>query len=52
MINNTRLQIYKKAYWTRLNRGEKLEDIDKDYLNLKRLTQEDIDLIHKELKIN
>ena len=49
-MTNTKLKVYLNAYIIRLNRGEKLEDIDNDYLELKKLTKEDIDRIHAELR--
>lgn len=51
MLNSSRTKVYLNAYTIRLQRGEKLEDIDKDYLDLKRLTQADIKEIHKKLKL-
>ena len=47
MLNSTRLKVYINAYNVRLNRGESIEKIDNDYLNLKRLKKEDIEQIHK-----
>ena len=49
MLNETRLEMYLVAYTTRLQRGEKLEDIDELYLNEGRIKQIDIDQIHSEL---
>lgn len=49
MLNPTRLKIYINAYSIRLSRGEKLEDIDADYLKLKRLNEKEIQEIHKKL---
>lgn len=46
MLSEMRMKVYINAYNVRLERGEKLEDIDNDYLNLKRLTKEDIQKIH------
>ena len=51
MLNKTRLQTYMHAYYVRMTRGEKVADIDKDYLEMGRITEDDIKLIHKELKI-
>ena len=51
MLNNSRIKVYINAYTVRLNKGEKLEDIDKDYIDLKRLTVEDVKEIHKRLKM-
>ncbi len=51
MLNDSRIKVYINAYTVRLNKGEKLEDIDKDYLDLKRLTESDVKDIHKRLKI-
>ena len=48
-MNETKFKIYLNAYIIRINRGEKLEDIDNDYLNLKKLTEEDIEKIHQKL---
>ena len=48
-MNEMRFKIYLNAYIVRLNRGEKLEDIDNDYLSLKKLTEEDIQKIHRKL---
>lgn len=49
-MNATKFKIYLNAYHVRLSRGEKLEDIDKDYLQLKKLKKEDIDIIHNKLR--
>lgn len=46
MLSEMRLRVYINAYNVRLERGETLDAIDKDYLNLKRLTQEDVKKIH------
>lgn len=46
MLSEMRMKVYINAYNVRLERGEKLEDIDNDYLGLKRLTKEDIQKIH------
>lgn len=46
MLSEMRMKVYINAYNVRLERGEKLEDIDNDYLNLKRLAKEDIQKIH------
>lgn len=51
MLNNSRIKVYINAYTVRLNKGEKLEDIDKDYIDLKRLTPDDVKEIHKRLKL-
>lgn len=51
MLNNSRIKVYINAYTVRMNKGEKLEDIDKDYIDLKRLTPEDVKEIHKRLKM-
>ena len=49
MLNKTRLKVYINAYVTRLRNGESLDKIDEDYLNLRRLNEDDIDQIHKYL---
>lgn len=51
MLNNSRLKVYINAYLVRLGKGEALEDIDKDYLELKRLNKEDIEEIHKKINM-
>lgn len=48
-LNDSRLKVYTNAYLIRLGKGENLEDIDKDYLDLKRLKEEDIKEIHKKI---
>ena len=49
MLGPSRLMIYKYAYNVRLERGEKLEDIDNSYLTLKRLTEDEVKQIHDAL---
>ena len=49
MLGPTRLMVYKYAYTVRLEQGETLEDIDNSYLELKRLTEEDVEQIHNAL---
>ena len=51
MLNTSRIKVYINAYTVRLERGESLEDIDKDYINMKRLTKEETQEIHKRLKL-
>jgi hypothetical protein len=51
MLNATRMKVYINAYLVRLDKGEALEDIDKSYLDLKRLTEVDIKKIHDQLNI-
>lgn len=51
MLSNSRIKVYINAYTVRLMRGQSIEDIDKDYLDMKRLTPEDVKEIHKRLKI-
>lgn len=51
MLNTSRMKVYINAYTVRLERGESLEEIDKDYLDLKRLTKDEINEIHKRLKV-
>ena len=48
-MTEMKFKIYLNAYLIRINRGEKLEDIDRDYLNLKKLTKADIEKIHKKI---
>lgn len=51
MLNDTKLKTYAKAYRTRMNRGEKVSEIDKLYLDMKRLTEEEVTQIHNFLKL-
>lgn len=47
MLNESRTKVYLNAYLNRLQKGESLEEIDKSYLDLKRLTKDDIEEIHE-----
>ena len=49
MLNNTRLNVYKYAYTVRIKNHEKIEDIDKEYMEKAKLTKEDIEQIHHAL---
>lgn len=49
MLTPKRLLVYENAYIKRLRNGEYLEEIDAEYLVLKRLTEEDIELIHSRI---
>lgn len=51
MLNPTKLKVYSNAYRIRLQRGEKLSEIDSLYLKSKRLTNEEIEQIHKFMKL-
>lgn len=51
MLNESRMKVYINAYTVRLQRGEKLEDIDKDYIEMKRLTEKDVKEIHSKLRV-
>ena len=49
MLNESRVKIYINAYLVRVGNGEKITDIDNDYLSINRLSLDDIHQIHKEL---
>lgn len=49
MLNNQRLKVFINAYLTRLEKGETLESIDKSYINIGRLSDEDIKIIHEKI---
>ena len=48
-MTDTKFKIYVNAYVTRLEKGESIESIDNLYIDLSRLTQEDIKKIHNRL---
>ena len=48
-MTDIRFKVYIHAYTVRLRHGEKLEDIDKEYLERKRLTETEIELVHEKL---
>jgi uncharacterized protein (DUF433 family) len=49
MLNPSRLKVYLNAYIIRMRKGETEEEINKDYKELGRLTDEDITQIHESL---
>ena len=50
MLTPTRLKVYLYAYTLRMKKGERLSEIDHDYLSNKELKQDDIEQIHRELR--
>ena len=46
MLGETRLKIYRHAYSVRMAKGESVSKIDKSYLDMKRLTEEEVKQIH------
>ena len=51
MLNTSRMKVYINAYTVRLEHGESLEEIDKDYLDLKRLTKDEINKINRDIEV-
>lgn len=51
MLTETQVAIYINAYNVRLDRGEKLEEIDNLFMETRGLTKEDINTIHSFLWI-
>lgn len=46
MLNESRIKVYKNAYYVRMEKGESIESIDKSFLESGRLTIEEIKKLH------
>ena len=49
LVDATRMKIYVIAYMTQMSQGKTMDELDKMYLDLGRLTEKEIKEIHKQL---
>lgn len=46
MLTETRKKVYINAYIKRMNKGETMEEIDKSFISIGRITNEEANYIH------